>query len=303
MTIAKRSKAGGYAWRRHLKVMLPWVGLFLAPVLAYPVFLLAFVVPDEVNIWLSNAVTLLIVGLLVTIDKKTDMLNARWGEGARGEFRVGEELEKLHKEGFHVFHDWYTGRGNIDHFVVGPQGVFAVETKAWTGEVTCKDGMVLKDGKSAGGKDPIVQAKGEAADVSGLIRDSRGVETWVHPVLCFSRAELRCYETVRGVEVTNLGSLRHAIVARPTRYSSQRVNSISYFLERHLGVGPAAKPGMPPVESGRLKRILDPAQLFVVGYALFLLVTSFVFAGSTATLFEKTAEFYRFVEPMVGIVS
>lgn len=73
-----------------------------------------------------------LVALALISDKATDEINARWGEGARGEFRVGEELEKLYKDGFHGFHDWYSGRGNVDHFVVGAQGIFAVETKAWT---------------------------------------------------------------------------------------------------------------------------------------------------------------------------
>lgn len=196
---------------------------------------------------------------------------------------MGEAPDKLYKDGFYVFHDWYSGRGDVDHFVVGLQGVFVAETKAWTGEITCKDRKILRDNKPAKGKDPITQAKGEAADVSKLIKDSRVLGTWVHPVLCFSRAELRCYEAVGGVEVTNLGSLRRNIVERQVRYSSQRVNSISYLLEKHLGLSPSAKPNAPPAAPGNLKRFLDPARLFVAGYALFLLVTFVISADSTAT--------------------
>ena len=99
---------------------------------------------------------------------------------------MGEALDKPYKDWFYVFHDWYSGRGDVDHFVVGLQGVFVAETKACTGEITSKDRKTLRDDKPDKGKDPITQAKGEAADVSKLIKDSRGLGTWVHPVLCFS---------------------------------------------------------------------------------------------------------------------
>ena len=184
--------------------MLRWLPVYLVPTLVYPPFVLAFVVPGRVSLWIFNLAMLLCVGVIYLVDKKTDVSNATWGEGARGEFRVGEELEKLHKEGFHVFHDWHPeGRGNVDHFIIGPQGVFAIETKAWAGEITCENGKLLVNGRPPD-KDPVVQVKGEAADVSRLIEASRGLQIWVHPILCSSRAELRCYEDV-GVQVTNTG--------------------------------------------------------------------------------------------------
>ncbi|MEX2382147.1 MAG: nuclease-related domain-containing protein [Opitutales bacterium] len=49
--------------------------------------------------------------------------------GFQGERYVGEELNQLLKEGFRVFHDLEFDRFNIDHVLVGPPGVFAVETK------------------------------------------------------------------------------------------------------------------------------------------------------------------------------
>ncbi len=91
------------------------------------------------------------------LNKRTDSIDARSGVGARAETEVGQDLEKLHKDGFYVFHDWLPeGRGNVDHFVVGPQGVFAIEGKGWTGEITCKDGELLKNGRPIMGKNRIL---------------------------------------------------------------------------------------------------------------------------------------------------
>lgn len=49
--------------------------------------------------------------------------------GWEGEVATAEELNKLMRDGFEVFHDLPCERFNIDHVVVGPTGVFAVETK------------------------------------------------------------------------------------------------------------------------------------------------------------------------------
>src|ERR1700744_5161811 len=46
----------------------------------------------------------------------------RWERGAAGERKVGATLEGLGDD-WHVLHDIYLGRGNIDHVVVGPGGV------------------------------------------------------------------------------------------------------------------------------------------------------------------------------------
>jgi Nuclease-related domain len=58
----------------------------------------------------------------------------RWARGAAGERKVGATLEGL-GPGWHVLHDIYLGRGNIDHIVVGPGGVYTVETKSHRGRI------------------------------------------------------------------------------------------------------------------------------------------------------------------------
>ncbi len=50
--------------------------------------------------------------------------------GFSGERAVGEELNGLMREGWRVFHDVPADQfGNVDHVLVGPGGVYAVETK------------------------------------------------------------------------------------------------------------------------------------------------------------------------------
>ena len=115
-----RTKAGLSTLRQHQKRMLPYsyplFGFLLAAALVTVLFFLG-VAP----LWAMLACIPLMLFTYRLWDKKTGPIYNRWGEGARGEARVGAELEKLHKEGFRVFHDWDKGQSNVDHFAIGPQ--------------------------------------------------------------------------------------------------------------------------------------------------------------------------------------
>jgi hypothetical protein len=68
-----------------------------------------------------------------------------WQRGARGERRTARLLERLGRDGYVVFHDLAMpgSPANIDHLVVGPSGVFVVDSKQWTGSVhQSADGLV-----------------------------------------------------------------------------------------------------------------------------------------------------------------
>jgi hypothetical protein len=49
--------------------------------------------------------------------------------GRDGERAVGQALEQLRRYGYRVFHDILGPNWNIDHVVIGPGGIFTVETK------------------------------------------------------------------------------------------------------------------------------------------------------------------------------
>ncbi|MFZ0826696.1 MAG: nuclease-related domain-containing protein [Verrucomicrobiia bacterium] len=80
---------------------------------------------------------------LNAIEKKKD----NYLRGATGEILVGELLTKL-PDGYCVINDLATPNGNLDHVVVGPTGVFVLDTKAWRGVVaTDGKGELLLNGK------------------------------------------------------------------------------------------------------------------------------------------------------------
>jgi len=59
----------------------------------------------------------------------------RWDRGAEGEEHVGKLLEALVERGWRPIHDVSLGRGNIDHVLIGPGGLFTIETKSHRGRL------------------------------------------------------------------------------------------------------------------------------------------------------------------------
>jgi hypothetical protein len=69
-----------------------------------------------------------------------------WQRGAHGERQTARLLDRLARDGYVVFHDLAApenSRGNLDHLVIGPSGVFVIDSKQWTGSVhQSVDGLV-----------------------------------------------------------------------------------------------------------------------------------------------------------------
>jgi hypothetical protein len=102
---------------------------------------------------LSSALGLLMWLVASLTFRRMDALDRErehWGKGAVGEKSVAHTLSKLPDE-FRVVNDLPTPSGNLDHVVIGPTGVFVIETKNWRGivgadgkgELTC-NGKVQK---------------------------------------------------------------------------------------------------------------------------------------------------------------
>jgi hypothetical protein len=60
-----------------------------------------------------------------------------WRRGAAGERRTARLLDRLTHDGYVVFHDLAVpdSDANVDHLVIGPSGVFVIDSKQWTGSV------------------------------------------------------------------------------------------------------------------------------------------------------------------------
>ena len=111
----------------------------------------------------------------------------RLNRGERGELHVADALDELRADGYKPIHD-IVGKGfNIDHVLVGPGGVFAIETKfrSGKGEITFRNGEGLLVNGRLEEKDCLKQARGNAAAVSEIIAETCGRREWVTPLVVF----------------------------------------------------------------------------------------------------------------------
>jgi hypothetical protein len=130
-----------------------------------------------------------VIKLAGLVEKRADLRL-----GASGERAVGEELNRLMAEGCQVFHDFpLDQRGNVDHIVVAPSGVYAVETKIRRkGEPAGRQKAheVIYDGKGLQfpgwyDKEHLIQARNEARSLSDFLGRGVGFAVPVKPVLTF----------------------------------------------------------------------------------------------------------------------
>lgn len=81
-------------------------------------------------------------------DCKQQLLN--WRKGNVGQATVASILESL-PDNYVIFNDLRTLSGKVDHLVIGPTGIFVIETKNWHGVVTPDGrGELLCNGRSTG---------------------------------------------------------------------------------------------------------------------------------------------------------
>jgi hypothetical protein len=111
-------------------------------------------------------------------------------DGLQAELAVAQCLTPLIAEGAMVFHDFPTGKGNIDHIVVGRSAVFAIETKwrrkpGYQGKDAARvqfDGRQLRFPARTESK-PVEQAKYQAQWLEKFLASGVGSPVRVIPVL------------------------------------------------------------------------------------------------------------------------
>jgi hypothetical protein len=77
---------------------------------------------------------LLLVAILV-ISRSVLPVVDRHERGASGEEHVGTQLQALVDSGWCVIHEAGFGHGDVDHLLIGPAGLFALETKSHPGPI------------------------------------------------------------------------------------------------------------------------------------------------------------------------
>jgi hypothetical protein len=157
-----------------------------------------------------------------------------------GEKAVGQYLEKLRSDGYEIFHDVPGGGFNIDHVLIGPTGIYTVETKTWS-KPTLGDPKIVFNGESltASGmkpeRDPIKQSRGQVSWIATLLKESTGRQFTVRGVVLFPGWFVEQGEgTLKEIWVLNPKALPAFLGKAKVMLSPEDVKLAAYHLSRYV---------------------------------------------------------------------
>jgi len=175
--------------------------------------------------------------------RRLEAMADAYERGAAGEEATAVALAFL-PAGWTVLHDvrWPgRPRANIDHVVIGPGGIFALDSKHWAGTVTVTDGVLRQNGRA---REREVAGAAEAAlAVTAVIANVPVV-----PVLCFVRDE-PVVGWARDVMVCSTGNVVDLLLSRPPILHQAAVDRLVPILTRNLVPATTATPQTAPLVS------------------------------------------------------
>lgn len=153
-----------------------------------------------------------------------------WFKGAVGERRVAAELERL-GPAFTVLHAVPVGTGStdIDHLVIGPSGVFSINTKNHSGQrVFVGGGSFMVGGKKTS---HIGAAQSEGRKATRLLSAAAGGPIEVEPLLVVAADQIRFGKKRPPVVVLTPEQVRPWISGRARAHSDEAVRYLSMLAE------------------------------------------------------------------------
>ena len=197
------------------------------------------------NLFTLGVLTVIGIGYIVRVfyrlfKLRNQLRNLRKGE--LGERLVEEQLDEIRKAGFDVFHDFILkdehSTENIDHIIVGPSGVFTLETKNWSARGVPQDdrivfdGKVLKIGRYQQEEKVLKQPLRQAAKLQALLQPEIQEKLWVSPILCFwdRYVQLTRFNPT-GLQVVNQNGIGSFILSRERKLSPETIRTLSTKLK------------------------------------------------------------------------
>jgi hypothetical protein len=189
-----------------------------------------------------DAVTLLVslapLGAFFYYLRQYRIYNAGWV----GEKQVTKLLSSSLSDDYFLLNDLYlrNGGGDIDHIVLGPSGVFVLETKNWSGDVTCHGDEWQRAGRGNFKGSPSLQVKRNAAKIKRIIDSSQGLRSLsiqVEAIVVFTNSHAVLHLNNPAVAILKLPQLPSRITAQRSTggYSPQQLELIGKEILRQKG--------------------------------------------------------------------
>lgn len=153
--------------------------------------------------------------------------------GWTGEKQVDKLLTTKLNDGYYLLNDLYIrgGGGDIDHIVLGPNGVFVLETKNWSGDISSNGDEWLRGGKRNFSGSPSRQVKRNSARIKQIIDNNpnlRSMGIWVEGIVVLANNRATIHLSNPTVPILRLCQLSEYIMAfrSSRRYSQEQLEAI-----------------------------------------------------------------------------
>jgi hypothetical protein len=163
-----------------------------------------------------------------------------WGRGAEGERLTAKALQPLEAKGWILLNDLPLAEGsqaNIDHVLIGPPGIFVIETKIYKGKGRIERNRLTINGRDK--KKDLDEVWRETGAVAGLLGpDLARLGFDVRPVICIHEAVLegRWFgePEIAGIRLGSPRKLVSWLEKYPPRLSPDDVEALAGKLVHHL---------------------------------------------------------------------
>ena len=156
--------------------------------------------------------------------------------GEKGERRVSEVLRTLRDRNYVTFDDLLLEGVNIDHVVVGPGGVFAIETKTYSVFGNGIAGIAANGELHLSGrpalKDALKQARSSAALISAEVKRWTAREVWVTPIVVLPGWRMDPPKVETSVVILNEETIAEFFKTRPEKLNTSEIRDICSHLDR-----------------------------------------------------------------------
>lgn len=226
-----RGRAGARARRKYARMRREWLRQnrrvwLVAALVGVAVWVAFWWMIDRMpgdQSWLTSAFAGALVASFLTLRQSPPVGIASWEAGAIGEQQTARKLRRLERDGWVVLHDLAAGSANFDHVVIGPNGVFCLNSK-WSSYRLEEgpDGQLIArhryDEELTGNiRGALRRARAEAAALSDRIAERCGTRLWVTPVIVWWGDVANGGRLVDGVGVVHGAHLADRLRSYPGR--------------------------------------------------------------------------------------
>ncbi|WP_372736878.1 nuclease-related domain-containing protein [Nocardioides sp.] len=170
---------------------------------------------------------------------RTALVGESEARRVEAEFRTTQALERLPEDEWTVIRDlsWPGGRyGHVDHVVVGPSGVYVIDTELWDDEVTVTGGRLRHGGHA---EDHVARSMTEAAASVAMLTPGVPLRQ-VRAVVCVAGVE-GFNDNVGSLLVCSTDMLTEMLEERVQVMSTHQMTIAVEQLREHLHDGHLVK--------------------------------------------------------------